>query len=569
MLPRYPVEFAETRSSGAAGLHRPLAGQRRQRRDDLRGPGVRRLLHLPHLVRARRVDPLANRSLDQPKPPHRPRLASRSIPANDAGDAAAVNIVPADEPAAAALEPAYSIDLTRIDRPVLVAGAGGFIGGHLVQRLVEAGESVRAVDAKPLHQWDRLDDRVDNVVLDLRDPGACRRAAEGVGTIFSLATDTGGLAGAEPTDASRMLTVVINANLFDRGPRHGRRAVLLRIVGGRVRDQSLRRRAPRRATRTPCRPTTERDGKSCSANACASASVRTTASRPALPATARCTGRACLLPRPGGRGDGDLPQGGADRDDRRLRDRDPGRRRAAAQPALRRRLRRRHRDAPRLRPRDAGQSRGVPSGFGQQRRCARREHRRCHAPSPLSPRRPDRVAGRETSIRHSPGPSSDGCHRSASRTVSSRRIAGSSTGLRSGGMSAPNRSPLTRVDVLGLPVSAGRADEALDVVTGWIERRERSYATFMTVHAVMESQRRTDVLAAHRGAGLVACDGMPLVWATRRAGVVASGAGVRPGLHARPLRARPSAKVGRRSSTAASRASPTPSPRRCGSAFPT
>jgi N-acetylglucosaminyldiphosphoundecaprenol N-acetyl-beta-D-mannosaminyltransferase len=89
-------------------------------------------------------------------------------------------------------------------------------------------------------------------------------------------------------------------------------------------------------------------------------------------------------------------------------------------------------------------------------------------------------------------------------------------------MSAPNPSPLTRVDVLGLPVSAGRADEALDVVTGWIERRERSYATFMTVHAVMESQRRTDVLAAHRGAGLVACDGMPLVWATRRAGVAAA-----------------------------------------------
>src|SRR5689334_4394768 len=35
----------------------------------------------------------------------------------------------------------------------LVTGAGGFIGGHLVGRLLDDGVTVRAVDVKPLEQW--------------------------------------------------------------------------------------------------------------------------------------------------------------------------------------------------------------------------------------------------------------------------------------------------------------------------------------------------------------------------------------------------------------------------------
>ncbi len=52
---------------------------------------------------------------------------------------------------------------------VVVAGAGGFIGGHLVRRLVEQGHGrVRAIDSKGLGEWYQLSPEEDNRCLDLR-----------------------------------------------------------------------------------------------------------------------------------------------------------------------------------------------------------------------------------------------------------------------------------------------------------------------------------------------------------------------------------------------------------------
>lgn len=61
--------------------------------------------------------------------------------------------------------------------------------------------------------------------------------------------------------------------------------------------------------------------------------------------------------------------------------------------------------------------------------------------------------------------------------------------------------------------------DALDEVSRWVKESDPSFAIFRDVHGVMESQRRPEVLAAHLRAGLVACDGTPLVWASRWAGV--------------------------------------------------
>jgi GDP-D-mannose 3',5'-epimerase len=69
----------------------------------------------------------------------------------------------------------------------LVTGAGGFIGGHLVARLREEGVSqVRAVDVKPVDEWYQVFPDVENVQANLEQVDECRRAVDGVDTVFNL-----------------------------------------------------------------------------------------------------------------------------------------------------------------------------------------------------------------------------------------------------------------------------------------------------------------------------------------------------------------------------------------------
>ena len=80
------------------------------------------------------------------------------------------------------------------DKRVLVTGAGGFIGSHLVERLVVEGARVRAL----VHYNSRNDpglltllpadtlEHVEAVPGDLRDPVAVRQAVEGMGIVFHL-----------------------------------------------------------------------------------------------------------------------------------------------------------------------------------------------------------------------------------------------------------------------------------------------------------------------------------------------------------------------------------------------
>ena len=56
---------------------------------------------------------------------------------------------------------------------ILVCGAGGFIGGHLIKRLIDDGKSVKAVDIKKIDDWFQLHEDVENISLDLRDSNNC------------------------------------------------------------------------------------------------------------------------------------------------------------------------------------------------------------------------------------------------------------------------------------------------------------------------------------------------------------------------------------------------------------
>jgi GDP-L-fucose synthase len=101
------------------------------------------------------------------------------------------------------------------DQLVVVAGGGGFIGGHLVGRLLDEGAAaVRAVDHKPLEEWHQVSSAAENLVLDLRDAAACDEALAGAGVVYNLAADMGGMGFIELNRARCMLSVLINTHLL-------------------------------------------------------------------------------------------------------------------------------------------------------------------------------------------------------------------------------------------------------------------------------------------------------------------------------------------------------------------
>jgi GDP-D-mannose 3',5'-epimerase len=100
------------------------------------------------------------------------------------------------------------------DDVVAVAGAGGFIGGHLVSDLLRQGARVRSIDVKPFAEWFQLFPEADNRVLDLRDRDACQEAVRGTTQVFNLASDMGGMGFIEANKALCMLSVLINSHLL-------------------------------------------------------------------------------------------------------------------------------------------------------------------------------------------------------------------------------------------------------------------------------------------------------------------------------------------------------------------
>jgi nucleoside-diphosphate-sugar epimerase len=98
--------------------------------------------------------------------------------------------------------------------PALVTGAGGFIGGHLVARLLDEGADVRAVDHKPEAEWQQRFGAADNRVLDLTTLDGCREAAEGAAEVYSLAADMGGMGFIEGNRARCMLSSLISTQML-------------------------------------------------------------------------------------------------------------------------------------------------------------------------------------------------------------------------------------------------------------------------------------------------------------------------------------------------------------------
>ena len=98
---------------------------------------------------------------------------------------------------------------------VVVCGAGGFIGGHLVKSLLQNGANViRAVDVKPMDEWYQASPGVESLVLDLKDKDSCMKTAEGAEVVFQLAADMGGMGFIENNKALCMLSVLTNTHML-------------------------------------------------------------------------------------------------------------------------------------------------------------------------------------------------------------------------------------------------------------------------------------------------------------------------------------------------------------------
>src|ERR1051325_9668130 len=107
------------------------------------------------------------------------------------------------------------------DDLVVVTGAGGFIGGHLVSVLQQRGhKKIRAVDVKPLSEWNQKHPGVENQVGDLALLEPCRAAAKGAKMIYNLAADMGGMGFIETHKAECMLSVLINTHMLVRSEEH-------------------------------------------------------------------------------------------------------------------------------------------------------------------------------------------------------------------------------------------------------------------------------------------------------------------------------------------------------------
>jgi nucleoside-diphosphate-sugar epimerase len=97
---------------------------------------------------------------------------------------------------------------------IVVCGAGGFIGGHLVADLLRQGAAVRAVDIKPFHKWFQNFTDAENLQLDLRRKLDCKLAVDGMNLVYNLSADMGGMGFIESNKARCMLSVLINIHLL-------------------------------------------------------------------------------------------------------------------------------------------------------------------------------------------------------------------------------------------------------------------------------------------------------------------------------------------------------------------
>lgn len=105
---------------------------------------------------------------------------------------------------------------------ILVAGAGGFIGGWLVRDLLaKVFTDIISVDIKEKQDWYQSFPNIKELSLDLRDNRNCSEIMQGITIVYNLAADMGGMGFIENNKALCMISVLINTNLLHSAQVHG------------------------------------------------------------------------------------------------------------------------------------------------------------------------------------------------------------------------------------------------------------------------------------------------------------------------------------------------------------
>jgi len=108
------------------------------------------------------------------------------------------------------------------NQTIMICGAGGFIGGHIVGALRRQGfRHLRAVDVKPLSDWYQSWVDVENFSVDLRIKDACMAVTAGVDHVINLAADMGGMGFISTHKTDCMLNVLINTHLLSAAKERG------------------------------------------------------------------------------------------------------------------------------------------------------------------------------------------------------------------------------------------------------------------------------------------------------------------------------------------------------------
>jgi GDP-D-mannose 3',5'-epimerase len=101
------------------------------------------------------------------------------------------------------------------NKKILVVGAGGFIGGHLVRKLIENGNEIIAADIKPKEFWFQDFENIQNYYsMDMKIEENCKKVTQNVDYVFNMACNMGGMGFIENNKTDCMISVLINTNLL-------------------------------------------------------------------------------------------------------------------------------------------------------------------------------------------------------------------------------------------------------------------------------------------------------------------------------------------------------------------